>query len=57
MTIEFLYPELCNLYGDRGNVLCLKRRLEWRGLGAACRRIPARRIWGTSLGSCSMRWI
>ena len=20
MTIEFLYPELCNLYGDRGNM-------------------------------------
>ena len=27
MTIEFLYPELCNLYGDRGNIDYLRRCL------------------------------
>ena len=27
MTIEFLYPELCNLYGDRGNMDYLRRCL------------------------------
>jgi hypothetical protein len=27
-----LYPELLNLYGDRGNVLVLRRRAEWRGI-------------------------
>ena len=27
-----LYPDLLNLYGDMGNVLCLKKRLEWRGV-------------------------
>lgn len=27
-----LYPELMNLYGDRGNVIALKRRCEWRGI-------------------------
>jgi CobQ-like glutamine amidotransferase family enzyme len=32
LTIAHLYPELLNLYGDSGNVLVLRRRLEWRGL-------------------------
>lgn len=27
-----LYPKDMNIYGDWGNVLVLKRRLEWRGL-------------------------
>ncbi len=33
MTINILhlYPKEMNLYGDHGNVLTLKRRLEWRG--------------------------
>lgn len=30
-NIAHLYPDLMNLYGDRGNLLCLKRRLEWYG--------------------------
>ena len=34
MTIEFLYPELCNLYGDRGNMDYL-RRCRATGLQAA----------------------
>ncbi len=28
-----LYPELMNIYADRGNLLLLERRCEWRGLG------------------------
>lgn len=32
ITIAHLYPELLNLYGDRGNVMVLKNRLEWRGI-------------------------
>ena len=28
-----LYPEQMNIYADRGNMLFLKRRCEWRGLG------------------------
>ena len=27
-----LYPELMNIYADRGNLLFLQRRCEWRGL-------------------------
>ena len=32
LTILHLYPREMNLYGDHGNVLCLRRRLEWRGI-------------------------
>jgi CobQ-like glutamine amidotransferase family enzyme len=28
-----LYPELMNIYADRGNLLLLQRRCAWRGLG------------------------
>jgi CobQ-like glutamine amidotransferase family enzyme len=28
-----LYPDLMNIYADRGNVLMLSRRCEWRGVG------------------------
>lgn len=31
LTILQLYPAEMNIYGDRGNVLCLKRRAEWHG--------------------------
>ena len=32
LKICHLYPEVLNLYGDRGNILCIKKRLQWRGL-------------------------
>jgi CobQ-like glutamine amidotransferase family enzyme len=28
-----LYPDLLNIYADRGNLLLLERRCQWRGLG------------------------
>jgi CobQ-like glutamine amidotransferase family enzyme len=30
-----LYPELMNIYADRGNILMLERRCRWRGIGFA----------------------
>jgi CobQ-like glutamine amidotransferase family enzyme len=33
VVICHLYPELLNLYGDSGNILCLRRRLSWRHIG------------------------
>lgn len=33
ITIIQLYPKDMNLYGDWGNTLTLKKRLEWRGFG------------------------
>lgn len=32
LVIGHMYPDLLNLYGDRGNILTLKRRCEWRGI-------------------------
>lgn len=32
LNICHLYPDILNLYGDRGNVLCLQKRLQWRGI-------------------------
>lgn len=34
ITIGHLYPDLLNLYGDRGNIRCLQKRLSWRGIEA-----------------------
>ncbi|MBQ8304669.1 MAG: glutamine amidotransferase [Blautia sp.] len=34
ITIGHLYPDLLNLYGDRGNIQCLMKRCEWRGIEA-----------------------
>ena len=34
LTIGHLYPDLLNLYGDRGNIACMMMRCTWRGIGA-----------------------
>ena len=33
-TIGHLYPDLLNLYGDRGNIQCMMKRSIWRGIEA-----------------------
>ena len=34
LNIVHLYPDLLNLYGDRGNIQCLRMRCKWRGIDA-----------------------
>ncbi|HOM02853.1 MAG TPA: glutamine amidotransferase [Acetivibrio sp.] len=34
LNICHLYPDLLNLYGDRGNIIALKMRCNWRGINA-----------------------
>lgn len=34
LNIAHLYPDLLNLYGDRGNIAALKQRSLWRGISA-----------------------
>lgn len=34
INIVHLYPDLLNLYGDKGNIACMQKRLEWRGVKA-----------------------
>ncbi len=39
LTVCHLYPDLLNLYGDRGNVLAFMRRCSWRGLPVQVREV------------------
>ena len=32
LRIAFLYPELMNIYGDRGNIIAMSNRARWRGI-------------------------
>ncbi len=32
LRVGWLYPDLMNIYGDRGNILTLLKRAEWHGL-------------------------
>lgn len=34
INICHLYPDLLNLYGDRGNIIALTKRSQWRGIKA-----------------------
>lgn len=38
IRIMHLFPDLLNLYGDKGNIECMRRRLVWRGIG--CEVVP-----------------
>ena len=33
LVLVHLYPREMNIYGDTGNVIVLRRRMQWRGLG------------------------
>ncbi|MBQ9915122.1 MAG: glutamine amidotransferase [Clostridia bacterium] len=37
LVIGHLFPELLNMYGDKGNVKCLENRLLWRDMEAEIR--------------------
>ncbi len=32
LIIGWLYPDLMSTYGDRGNLICLQKRCQWRGI-------------------------
>ena len=40
LVIAHLYPYEMNIYGDTGNVIALRRRLEWRGMEARIDPVP-----------------
>lgn len=39
IVIAHMYPREMNIYGDMGNVLTLRRRLEWRGFESEVRAV------------------
>ena len=40
LKICHLYPDVLNLYGDGGNIRCLRQRLAWRGIEVSVTRLP-----------------
>ena len=40
LRICHLYPDLLNLYGDRGNITTLARRARWRGVAVEVSEVP-----------------
>ena len=40
LKICHMYPDVLNLYGDRGNVMCMQKRLAWRGIETEVTRLP-----------------
>lgn len=40
LKICHLYPDVLNLYGDRGNIICMTKRLLWRGIDCSVTELP-----------------
>ena len=45
LRLAYLYPDLMNLYADRGNVTCLQQRCAWRGIDLRVTTVA----WGDEL--------
>lgn len=39
LTIGWLYPELMSTYGDRGNIIVLQKRCEWRRIDVEVKKL------------------
>ncbi len=39
LRLGYLYPDLLNLYGDRGNIIALTQRAQWRGIHVVIQQI------------------
>lgn len=39
LKLCYLYPDLMNLYGDRGNVIAIKKRCQWRGIEVSVHKV------------------
>jgi CobQ-like glutamine amidotransferase family enzyme len=39
LTIGWLYPDLMSTYGDKGNILVLTKRCEWRNIKVRVKKI------------------
>lgn len=44
LRIAYLYPTLMNIYGDRGNIICLKKRCQWRGINVKVKEISLKNL-------------
>ena len=55
LKICHLYGDVLNLYGDRGNIITMKKRLEWRGIDCAVEKINPGQ--SASLAGCDLIFI
>lgn len=39
LVVGWLYPELMSTYGDRGNIIALQKRCEWRGINVEIKKL------------------
>lgn len=53
LTIGWLYPDLMSIYGDRGNIICLRKRCEWRGITVIVKQISLEHN-SKELASCDL---
>jgi lipid II isoglutaminyl synthase (glutamine-hydrolysing) len=53
ITIGWLYPELMSTYGDRGNIIILQKRCEWRGIPVSVKPVDFKTT-AEELGTCSL---
>jgi CobQ-like glutamine amidotransferase family enzyme len=50
LRLAHLYPRLMNIYGDRGNIMCLRRRCQARGIAFELSELgPGDRFDGTAV--------
>ena len=45
LNICHLYPDILNLYGDRGNIITMKRRMEDRGIKVNVEAARSEKLW------------
>ncbi len=55
LKICHMYNDVLNLYGDRGNIICMRKRLNWRGIDAETVKLPVGEF--STLADCDIVFI
>lgn len=55
LKICHMYNDVLNLYGDRGNIICMQKRLNWRGIDAEIVKLPVGEF--STLADCDIVFI
>lgn len=53
LKIGWMYPDLMSIYGDRGNIITLRKRCEWRGIETTLNAIDLEST-NDDLSSCDL---
>lgn len=55
IKIVHLYPDLLNLFGDKGNISCLEKRCIWRGIDVKIKAVKGEET--TDLSDCDILYL